>query len=108
MCDGISDSVNVCVLDPPVVPLPASLVAALGNLLVVTKSGRLNVAEPSPTPYSVSNTAKSWAYVVLDTAAPLQSSHPVGTSVVAPAYILIVPTGTSAPSHTGDPNVPLL
>ena len=59
MCDGISDSVNVCVLDPPVVPLPASLVAALGNLLLVTKLGKLNVDEPLPAPYSESITAKS-------------------------------------------------
>jgi hypothetical protein len=59
------------------------------------KSGRLNVVVPSPTPKYVPITAKRSAYVVLDTASPLQLSQPVGLDDGAPTHVITEPVGIS-------------
>src|ERR1019366_4796363 len=51
--------------------------------------GRLKVVLPSPAPYVVPNKLNSAAYVVLLTAAPVISSHPVGA--VGPPYAIMDP-----------------
>lgn len=51
----------------------------------------MNVVDPSPTPYVVDIAVNRFAYVVLDTAAQLASSHPVGAE--DQAYGAIIPLG---------------
>ena len=55
------------------------------------RSGRLNVLDPSPAPHVVPMTVNNAAYIVRSTAAPLQTSHPVGS--VAAANAMSIPVG---------------
>lgn len=82
---------SVCVSAPHVLPSVTKVPAFLPTGTLPVRSGRLNVVDPSPTPYVVEVIANNAAYVVLDTAAQLARSHHVGAEV--PAYGDIMPLG---------------
>lgn len=66
---------------PSVLPVPPTDFP-IGNRCL--KSGKLNVVDPSPTPYAVDITENKEAYVVLLTAAPSHKRNPSGEA--APPY----------------------
>jgi len=55
--------------------------------------GRLKVVDPFPAPKVVPVIANRALNVVLETADPLHSNHPVGTLVTFPAHITTDPIG---------------
>lgn len=73
-------------------------------------SGRANVVDPSPAPYTVPIAENKALYVLLLTISPLARSHPLGALVVttpplalwviAPAYICMEPDGKVVPADT--------
>ena len=69
---------RVCVSAHPVLPSVTKVPAFLPTGTLPVRSGRLNVVDPSPTPYVVDIAVNRFAYVVLDTAVPLARSHHVG------------------------------
>lgn len=92
---------SVCVSAPHVLPSVTNVPAFLPTGTLPVRSGRLNVVDPSPTPYVVEVIANNAAYVVLETAAPLASNHPVGAE--DQAYGAIIPLGKTHVSADPSP-----